>query len=240
MGIDTDKNQPTTDIELRRQAEEQLKAKAAQGDFPQSLRLFHELQVHQVELEMQNAELRQARDEVDKVLESYTDLYDFAPVGYLTLDCDGSIRAVNLRGASLLGIERSRLIGQRFGLFVTEKYRPVFSDFLGALFSKRAKQACEVALLNKENIPLIVQIEAQAAASGQECRLALIDITARKQLEAELQNVHHKLEESNAELHKLNRIFVGRELKMIELKERIRELENGNNLHSEQSVETDE
>ena len=73
---------------------------------------------------MQNEELRQARDELETALEKYTDLYDFAPVGYFTLDRDGVIRAVNLTGAGLLGIERSRLLGRRFGLFVADGARP--------------------------------------------------------------------------------------------------------------------
>ena len=141
------------------------------------------LQVHQIELEMQNAELRQARDEVETALEKYTDLYDFAPVGYFTLDRDGIIRAVNLTGASLLGIERSRLIGRRFGLFVAAEARPAFTAFLGKVFASPAKEACEVALLKEGNHPLFVQIEARVAASGQECRIAVIDITERKRIE---------------------------------------------------------
>jgi PAS domain-containing protein len=76
-------------------------------------RLFHELDVLQVELEMQVAELRQAAEEKDAAVGVYRDLYDFAPVGFFTLDRAGTIRAVNLTGANLLGVERSQLIGQR-------------------------------------------------------------------------------------------------------------------------------
>ena len=92
--------------ELRRRAEEQLGAD--RGPAYQSLivaveplKLLHELQVYQIELELQNAELRQARDEVASLLEEYTDLYDFAPVGYLTLDRSGTIHRVNLSGGGL-------------------------------------------------------------------------------------------------------------------------------------------
>jgi PAS domain S-box-containing protein len=189
MGINKDKSLSSA-AELRRRAEEQLKVKATEaGVFTtndETQRLLHELQVHQVELEMQNAELRQARDEVEMLLENYTDLYDFAPVGYFTLDRNGTITAVNLVGASLIGGMRSRLIGQRFGLFVAAADRITFADFLGTVLTCQVKESCEVTLLNKGTQPVIVQIEAMSTASGQEFRLALIDITERKNLEAQL------------------------------------------------------
>ena len=97
------KVQHTEGAELRRRAEEFLRAKAKGAPLSRTVdemqRILHELEVHQIELEMQNDELRQARDEVDTALEKYTDLYDFAPVGYFTLDRDGIIRGVNLTGA---------------------------------------------------------------------------------------------------------------------------------------------
>src|ERR1700733_14237289 len=93
-------------------------------------RLLHELQVHQIELEMQNNELRQARDELEVALENATDLYDFAPAGYFTLAPAGTIQQVNLTGAHLIGIERSRLVGQSFGLLVSAAHRPAFNSFL--------------------------------------------------------------------------------------------------------------
>ena len=100
------------------------------------------------------------------LLEKYSDLYDFAPIGYLTLDRNGTISAVNLSGASLLGVERSRLIGRRFGLFVPAEARPFFSEFLEKVFASHGKESCEVTLTTEGNSPLIVQIEAMAAARG--------------------------------------------------------------------------
>jgi putative nucleotidyltransferase with HDIG domain/PAS domain S-box-containing protein len=190
MEINNDKSMSTAAAKLRRQAEERLNAKAAGLHLPrtkaETQRLVHELEVNRIELEMQNAELRQARAEVENALEIYTDLYDFAPVGYFTLDRSGTINAVNLGGVSLLGIERSRLIGRNFGLLVVTEIRPFFSDFLGKVFANQGKESCEVTLTTEGNSPLVVQIEAMAAASGQECRLALFDISGRKQAEAAL------------------------------------------------------
>jgi PAS domain S-box-containing protein len=177
-------------VELRRRAEQLLGEKTGKALSPgmddEPLRLQHELQVHQIELEMQNAELRQIRDELETALGKYTDLYDFAPVGYFTLDRKGTIRGVNLTGAGLVGVVRSRLVGQRFGLFVTDEFRPTFNACLERVFAGPARAVCEVALLNNGKAPLCVLVEGVADSSGQECRLALIDITERKRAEEAL------------------------------------------------------
>ena len=154
-----DKKIPQIDgADLRSRAEERLGEKTGTSHSPgtkeEPLRLRHELQVHQVELEMQNAELRQARDDLETALEKYTDLYDLAPVGYFTLDRKETIRSVNLTGAGLVGIERSRLVGRRFGGFITDAARPAFTAFLEKVFTSPVKVACEVTLL-KEGLSLI-------------------------------------------------------------------------------------
>ena len=143
-------------------------------------RLLHELEVHQIELEMQNAELSKTRDNLEAMLEKYTDLFEFAPVSYFTLDREGTIRNVNLTGSGFLGTERSRLYGRRFKDFVAAADRPVFATFLGNVFASLTKETCEVVLLKEGNIQLFVQIKATSAASGRECRVTLIDITERK------------------------------------------------------------
>lgn len=123
--------------DLRRRAEALLREEAAKGapgrTADDAQRLVHELQVHQVELEMQNEELRRSRAEVEAGLERYTELYDFAPMGYLTLGRDGAIRRSNLAGARLLGVERARLSGRRFGVFVREPDRPVLNHFFAVV-----------------------------------------------------------------------------------------------------------
>ncbi|MBW4055152.1 MAG: PAS domain S-box protein, partial [Proteobacteria bacterium] len=175
---------------LRMKAEKQLQVKTAKLPVPRTneeiLRVVHELEVYQIELELQNAELRQARDEREKTLDKYTDLFDFAPIGYFTLGRNGSISTVNLAGASLLGIERSQLLGRRFGLFVADKVRPLFSDFLEVVFARQGKESCEVKLAGEGHSLLFAQIEAVAFKSGQECRIAVIDITERKRAEEAL------------------------------------------------------
>ncbi|OGU08962.1 MAG: Fis family transcriptional regulator [Geobacteraceae bacterium GWC2_55_20] len=198
--------------ELRRLAEEQLKAKSPETDFHrkynETQRLFHELQVHQIELEMQNAELHQARCEIESALESYADIYDFTPVGYLTLDRDGTILAANLTAAGLLGIARSRLLGRRFGLFVADDIRQFFSEFLGKVFANRDKETCEVTLATESASTVFVHIEALAFSSGTECRVAVTDISERKRAEDELLRAHNELElrvtERTQELNRIN------------------------------------
>ncbi|WP_197463676.1 sensor histidine kinase [Desulfuromonas sp. DDH964] len=167
-------------------------------------RLVHELEVHQIELEMQNEELRQARDEAENALDKYTDLYDFAPVGYLTLDREGLIGSANLFIAGLLGVERRRLPGRRLGLLVAFSARPAFKTFLETVFSGRTKQSCEVALLSYSRRSHFVQIEALVAASGLECRMAIIDITRRRELEEQISAQHRALVAANIELDAFN------------------------------------
>jgi PAS domain S-box-containing protein len=185
MGTNKDKNLITAASELRRQAEERLSAieKTHPPRTKESTqRLVHELEVHQIELEMQNSELSQARDDIETALESYTDLYDFAPIGYVTLDREGTVRAANLTASVLFGIERSRLVGRNFGLFVTDDARLHFTEFLDKVFAFQDKLSCEITLTKEGNATFNAQIEAIADSSGRECRIAIIDISERIQL----------------------------------------------------------
>jgi signal transduction histidine kinase len=201
MVINTDRSLSATDI--RHRAEEQLEMNAPATDLgigDESARLVHELQVHQIELEMQNQQLLQTRSEVEALLGKYTDLYDFAPVGYFTLDRSGVIRTANLRGANLLSMERATLPGRRFGLFVAPEARSRFTAFLGEVFAGQDMESCEVTLVNKGNSPVMVQIEALAEKSGQECRVAVIDITERRHAQDELDGKRREMEELNRTL----------------------------------------
>src|SRR5512133_1918996 len=136
--------------ELRRLAEERRRSKQAsssRNEVPQDQeRLNHELQVHQIELEMQNEELRRLRDELEVSLARYTELYDFAPVGYLTLDDKSTILEINLAGAAMLGKERSRVIGQSFTPCVAAVSRPTFDALVAKLREGADQASCDVAL----------------------------------------------------------------------------------------------
>jgi PAS domain S-box-containing protein len=184
--------------DLRRQAETKLK-KSRQGKPPAPMtdvdtqRLLHELQVHQIELEMQNDELVQSRTALDVALKQFTDLYDFAPVGYFTLAPDGTILQVNLGGANMLGVDRSKLIKRRFGLFVSVSSRSTFTTFLENTFAGLEKGTCEITLLKDGQESFWVHIEA-TSQDGLECRAAVMDITDRKRVERTLQDSQTQLQ----------------------------------------------
>src|SRR5258706_7298013 len=134
--------------DLRRRAEARMRGEQngrqskAQVPKPEASpeRLLHELQVHHVELEMQNTELQDARDRTEALLEKYTDLYDFAPVGYFSVDAAGLILEANLTGAALLGVERSRLIGRPLPRFVVPAGRPVGLAFMERVLARPRQQ----------------------------------------------------------------------------------------------------
>lgn len=172
---------------LRRRAEARLRAAETKGvparKEADTRRLVHELQVHQIELEMQNEELCESRAQVEEGLDRYTDLYDFAPVGYLTLGRDGSIRQVNLTAANLLGVQRARLSKRRFELFIDTPDRAGFQTFLAKVLASPTKEVCEVTLLKKDKGPCSVQITAIVSQDGREYRVTMVDITERKLIE---------------------------------------------------------
>ena len=206
MGIDKDKRLSTVGNELRLHAEERLRSEQVSPvsslSYEDSQRLIHELQVHQIELEMQNEELRQAWDERDKMealLGKYSDLYDFAPVGYFNLDHDGIIRAVNFNGAKALGVDRSSLVNRRLDLFLSNETSPVFHNFLDKVFASVTKEKCEVVFQGGGHSPLIVQIEAVVSETREECRAVGVDITERRQAEESLKLLNADLENRVAE-----------------------------------------
>ena len=182
--------QPGEAAELRFRAEKRLKRPltevAGPGTAAETQRLLHELQVHQIELEMQNLELRESRAQAETALARYTDLYDFAPVGYFTLSAEGLIREVNLPGARLLGLERSRVLGGRFRNFVSEDTRPLFDSWFKQLFATNARHACFVTLPKGES-QTEVEIEATLSLDESEGRAVVVDITERKAIEEKLQ-----------------------------------------------------
>jgi len=185
-----DPNHPATATEsLREQAEARLREQRVAVSRRQSdadnYRLLHELEVHQVELEMQNHALLDLREQLERSLEKYTDLYDFAPVGYLTVTDDGTIREANLAAAALLGLERARLINRRLGVFIAAETRPTFNAFLERVWVGTAREHCEITLAHDDGALCHLHLEGVAVLSGADrwCHLAAMDITERKRAE---------------------------------------------------------
>ncbi len=210
-GLGTRQEQGPMMAELYRNAEallrKQKKTQKLKAGNPKSTmdtqRLLHELQVHQVELEMQNSELQGAEDRMEALLEKYTDLYDFAPVGYLSLDELGLILEVNLTGAALLGVGRSSLINRRLPPFVTPASRPIFLAFLKRIFAGNGKQVCEATLLREDGTSFSADFHGSPTISvnGPQkwCRVVFSDITVLKRAE-EAQRRSDATESSNKEL----------------------------------------
>ena len=153
-------------------------------------RLLHDLQVHQVELETQNRELRESHHLLELSRDRYADLYDFAPVGYVTLDEKGLIREINLTAADMLGIERSRLIGRPFGLFVARNDLPAFRKHLGKLPHPDERATTELSLSLKGGGVIQVELHSVLVLDDERktslCRTTIADISARNRAESAL------------------------------------------------------
>ncbi|MBT1074720.1 sigma-54 interaction domain-containing protein [Geobacter grbiciae] len=216
MGIDKDKGLSKDTANLRRRAEEQLSENRAKHSPPRPVektkRLVHELEVNQIELEMQNAELRRAREELEVSLNKYAELYDFAPVGYFTFDARGVIREVNLAGAQLLGIERRQLVNKPFAGFIADAGdREIFSNHLALALQRQVMLRCEISLTRNDGAVFHGQLQSVAVtieSMDGSILTSIVDGTVRKQLEEALQNAHDKLElavqERTGELSRAN------------------------------------
>ena len=192
------KNQPSATT-LRQQAEDLLKNKSPEPVAPISeadtLKLIHELQVHQIELEMQHEELMLAKEQIVKAANNkYVELYDFAPSGYFTLSREGKIIGLNLTGASMLGKERSILKNSSLGFFITEDTKPVFKLFLEKVFTHKAIETSEVVLATESNLPTYVHLSGKLADNGKHCLLTVVDITKIKLEEEALRQSNSKWE----------------------------------------------
>ena len=175
--------------ELRRRAQEHIKVIKA-ASCPSELgadtqKLLQELQIYQIELEMQNEELMRYKEETDTLMAKFLNIYDFAPIGYLTLTPEGSILRVNLTAAGFLGVERSRLTGQRFQLNVSQESYPTFNAFLRKTFESEIIESCEVMLLNGERESRFVRLQARSSEDRKDCNLVIIDITDIRRIEEE-------------------------------------------------------
>ena len=186
---------PTDDFsELRSRAEQslkksQLKTISISSSPEEMLQLIHELAVHQIELEIHQQELIESKEELEKSLKRYTDLYDFAPLGYLTLEPDSRIIELNLTAATILDSTRSRLSGKRLNSFIVHEDRLTFAALLERVFSRKEPNYCEVILSVTDNGTLsqkTVRIEAVINDNEHTCRTILSDISKQKKIEQSL------------------------------------------------------
>jgi PAS domain-containing protein len=136
--------------------------------------------VHQIELEMQNEELRLANETAEAALKKYTLLYDFAPMGYFTLEKDGSINDLNFTGAEILGDKRFSLINSNFKLFVSEGSLPAFNKFFKKVYTRKSKESCELMLGYHKHLLCQVYMEGIVTGDDGKCLLSVLDISAFK------------------------------------------------------------
>jgi two-component system, chemotaxis family, sensor kinase Cph1 len=192
--------------ELRRQARETLKSRPSPMEkmpVEDVRKLVEELQIHQVKLELQNEELRSMQRELEQSRKKYSDLYDFAPVGYLTIDEEGRIVEANLTAAKQLGTERSILIGKPFNLYAAENYREELHLHLRKVFKTQQPHTCVIKLDGKSRINCYVQLDSTYLldSDGENLtRTTMTDISDRKKAEEKLKALAGRLEISNMEL----------------------------------------
>ncbi len=186
-------NDETAASDLRQHAEDVVKKKGRSNSLSDvDVRaLCHELEVHQIELELQNEELLRVQAKLVESEEKYRDLYEFAPIGYLTIESNGEILEANLTAASLLGTERANLMNNRFQAYLDRGSLQDFDAFCRRVMESEAKQTQEFRLNGtgrKGEVQLWVLTEARAIQDGirHGFRMAVIDITERKRMEEEL------------------------------------------------------
>jgi|GEM_PF-1803646 len=183
--------------------------------------LMHELRVHQIELEVQNQELRTMQHRLEQVADQYTDLFDFAPVGYLITDKKGVILNINLTGCSMLGHERARIKGRPFSTYLAKGMEgsSFFFNHLKQVFETNAIQSCELELKRGGNNTFYAQLDSTAEVdiedSTTQCRIVLRDLTDEKKtvelqylnkaLKQEKEKAQHYLEMSGVIFMTLNK-----------------------------------
>jgi PAS domain-containing protein len=188
---------------LRLIAEVELKKdKPVFSDFSEydNLKLMHELQVHQIELEMQNEELKMAHNQAYEAIEKYVELYDYAPFGYLSLSKEGDIIELNYSAAAMLGNDRNHLKNKRFGIHISHDSLHAFNNLLDRTFRLKEKESCELILLHKTDTidkSICVHVDAQVSKDYSKCMFTMIDLSEQKKLEIELNNTLELLREHN-------------------------------------------
>ena len=159
----------------------------------------HELRVHQIEMEMQNEELRRAQMELGASQARYFDLYDLAPVGYVTISEQGLILEANLTAAILLGVARADLVKWSLSRFILKEDQDIYYLHHKQLFETGMQQVCEMRVVKKDGSQFWARFEAAAAQDGENgntlCRAVLSDITERKRVEEALRDSEKRYRE---------------------------------------------
>jgi PAS domain S-box-containing protein len=157
-------------------------------------KLVQELKTHQVELEMQNEQLRTAQQAIEESRAKYSDLYDFAPVGYFTFDEEMTIREVNRTGAALLGLEPKELVGKPFSLFIKPEYQDILYHHRQKVLAESGIQSCELVLVSRgEGRDFYVSLESIPGQDHHSIRSAVFDITDRKLAEIRIHQLSAEL-----------------------------------------------
>src|SRR5512133_3804558 len=200
---------------LRQKAEAEFRESEAETialSPDETRQLLHELQVHQIELEMQNDELRRTQAELDATRERYFDLCNLAPVGYLTISEQGLILEANLTAACLLGLDRGALVKKPISRFICKDDQDRYYLNRKQLFKTGEPQACELRMVKKDGTVFWANLMATAARAEDGTfvgRVVLSDISERKQAEEALRTVHneleHRVDERTQELANANR-----------------------------------
>lgn len=191
---------------LRAQAEAALRAgQPVMAPLPQDIpKLMHELQVHHVELEMQNDELRQAQQTLAEACDHYTQLYDFSPAGYVTLTPDGVITEANLRFCTMIGVHRKAVLQQPFQSFVVPQDWNVFLRHCLEVVASGTMHTCRLSVLPKDGPPLIMQMQSMSIKNteghGVQIETAMLDMTHREEAEIAVRESQRKVQEIAARL----------------------------------------
>ena len=192
-------DQPRQQDTLRARADAMLKGRERVRTDEAGIDLaevLHDLQVHQVELELQRDELLEANHALARERERFRDLYDHAPVGYLTLTPDGTILEANVAAAKLLGRERPGVIGRRLGVFAVEADRARLQRFLDQHFADIVSGHCELSFGNGVDAARVVQLDSTLGPDHNYCRVALTDTTWRRHAEDEMRLMEQSLHDA--------------------------------------------
>lgn len=196
-----DKSDKVILMKKEKKTDKEKPKKPSEDQFDNVQRLVYLLQVHQVELEHQNEELRIAHEELEQSRNKYVNLFDFSPIPYFTLDPEGMIQEVNLSASKMIGIDRKKLIGKNFINYVSFDERDIFQSFLQTVFNSSVKHSRELIVTGKDKKEYNVLLDGlkleDYVAPGQYCQVALIDLTEYKKIE-------ESLKRSNEELKRLN------------------------------------